>query len=487
MGINAAELKGNIGGGSILGTTPGIKGPKGDKGDKGDKGEQGIQGLQGIQGERGPQGIKGDTGSQGPKGIQGPKGDKGDKGDTGAGLNILGSYNTYEELIAAHPTGTTGDAYLINGSLYVWENTQWLDVGNIEGPQGIQGEKGEQGIQGPKGEQGIQGPKGDKGDKGVDGPTYKAGTGIEITSDNVINNTQSGAVWGNITGTLSNQTDLNTKFNSKANRTHQHEMLDITDGFELREEYTQDAYCVYSTTYLNTQLNNKANSNNIPTIKLNGSATTTPVFYAPESPVSTSSYKRWLLGTSASNNLYTVNTNDSCYMKDGCLYTNGEKVATSTEVLELETEIGKLKTQNYIGDFMLYDEGALFTNNGAWQDLQTIYFFKNTILTKYPLKEGYNRAYKLAMEYTDNMSDGGTYIALKEFDDDTTLQELVFPKTNGDATKKCRRYEQLTLDSTVINNIVSAHLKIQTTPQFSQTGKSVYIHRLYIRVFDTLA
>ncbi len=47
--------------------------------------------------------------------------------------------------------------------------------------------------------------------------TYTAGTGIEITEGNVINNTQSGAVWGNITGTLSEQTDLNNVLTGLSN------------------------------------------------------------------------------------------------------------------------------------------------------------------------------------------------------------------------------------------------------------------------------
>ena len=44
--------------------------------------------------------------------------------------------------------------------------------------------------------------------------TYTAGTGIDITN-NVISNTQTSAEWGNITGTLSNQTDLNTALGNK--------------------------------------------------------------------------------------------------------------------------------------------------------------------------------------------------------------------------------------------------------------------------------
>lgn len=52
----------------------------------------------------------------------GGKGEKGDTGDTGAATVILGSYDTFDELIAAHPTANEGDAFLVNGELFVWHN-----------------------------------------------------------------------------------------------------------------------------------------------------------------------------------------------------------------------------------------------------------------------------------------------------------------------------------------------------------------------------
>lgn len=155
----------------------GIQGLQGDKGDKGDKGDTGPQGPQGIQGETGPQGPKGDKGETGDIGPQGPKGDKGDQG---TGVTILGSYASESELITAHPTGSIGDSYLINGYLYVWSDTDtaWINVGNIQGPQGEKGDTGEtgpQGPQGPKGDTGATGPQGPKGDTGETGPQGEKG------------------------------------------------------------------------------------------------------------------------------------------------------------------------------------------------------------------------------------------------------------------------------------------------------------------------
>ena len=63
----------------------------------------------------GATGIKGDTGSKGDTG------DTGEMGPQGYSTIIKGSYASYADLIAAHPTGTTGDAYLVNGELYVFQ------------------------------------------------------------------------------------------------------------------------------------------------------------------------------------------------------------------------------------------------------------------------------------------------------------------------------------------------------------------------------
>lgn len=61
------------------------------------------------------------------------------QGEDGKSVTILGSYDTYEQLIAAHPTGQSGDGYLVDGDLFVWDGTQWVDVGRVQGPAGADG------------------------------------------------------------------------------------------------------------------------------------------------------------------------------------------------------------------------------------------------------------------------------------------------------------------------------------------------------------
>ena len=160
----------------------GPAGPKGDTGDKGETGESGSKGdtgETGATGEKGEQGPKGDTGDTGATGDTGPAGAKGDTGATGIATTIKGSYNTYQELIAAHPTGNDGDSYLVNGSLYVWLNNAWENVGNIKGEKGDTGDTGSQGVKGDTGDSGVKGDTGATGPKGDTGATGATGQGSD--------------------------------------------------------------------------------------------------------------------------------------------------------------------------------------------------------------------------------------------------------------------------------------------------------------------
>jgi hypothetical protein len=121
-------------------------------------GQTGPQGPAGVAGAVGPAGPKGDTGAEGPGGAQGPK------GDVGAGLKIVGTVASQSELPA---TGTTGDAYLVNGDLFVWTGQAWTDAGPVQGPKGDQGDPGPTGPKGDQGPQGIQGIQGVAGTAAV--------------------------------------------------------------------------------------------------------------------------------------------------------------------------------------------------------------------------------------------------------------------------------------------------------------------------------
>ena len=99
-------------------------------------------------------GDTGPTGPTGPAGATGPTGSTGATGAAGTSVTILGQYADLAALQAAQPTGSPGDSYLVeSGDLYVWSanTSQWVDVGNIEGPTGPTGTAGATGPTGPAG------------------------------------------------------------------------------------------------------------------------------------------------------------------------------------------------------------------------------------------------------------------------------------------------------------------------------------------------
>ena len=87
-------------------------------------------------GAPGPEGPQGPPGPQGAPGLPGPPGATGPAGPPGTGVDIKGSVPTEADL---PPSGNdVGDAYIVEdtGHLFVWDGSQWVDAGNIQGPPG---------------------------------------------------------------------------------------------------------------------------------------------------------------------------------------------------------------------------------------------------------------------------------------------------------------------------------------------------------------
>lgn len=63
------------------------------------------------------------------------------KGDPGDPVTWKDQYDTLDDLKKEHPTGESGDAYLVGTNLYWWDDTagvsgDWVDAGSIQGPKG---------------------------------------------------------------------------------------------------------------------------------------------------------------------------------------------------------------------------------------------------------------------------------------------------------------------------------------------------------------
>jgi hypothetical protein len=94
----------------------------------------------------------------------GPQGPKGEKGDKGADGTVAFESLTPEQKESLRGISIKSASVDTDGNLTItFSDGDSEDVGNIMGPQGIQGPKGDKGDVGP---QGLKGDKGDVGPKG---------------------------------------------------------------------------------------------------------------------------------------------------------------------------------------------------------------------------------------------------------------------------------------------------------------------------------
>lgn len=120
---------------------------------------------------------------------------------------------------------------IVNEGEYGAQTIRMVVRSNERGPRGEQGERG---VQGP---QGIQGPR------GYDGVIqYRAGTGIKITDQNIIEATGGSiAEWGGIQGDIQSQTDLQNALNAKQDSLTAGDGIDITSNTISTNVFTDSA------------------------------------------------------------------------------------------------------------------------------------------------------------------------------------------------------------------------------------------------------
>lgn len=204
--INEVERK--LKNGEFIGEQ-GVQGEQGEKGDKGDKGDNGTNGADGEDGVSVTHTWNGTVltiNSASGTSSADLKGEKGEKGDDGKSIAILGSLSSEIQLPLF---GESGQGYLIDGYLYVWDsiNSKWINVGKIKG------EKGE---------------KGDKGDPGVDGVTHP----VEFVTEKKYNELKaSGGLVDNCVYYITDDTTLD-KINSELELINQ--KLNGLDGEDKR-------------------------------------------------------------------------------------------------------------------------------------------------------------------------------------------------------------------------------------------------------------
>lgn len=191
-----------------------FNGQDGEPGPQGPQGETGPQGPKGDKGDTGNTGPKGDTGEQGPQGIQGIQGEQGPAGQDGTdgedGISPTVTMTKQGKVTTLTITDKNGehtteirdgnDGSGTGDMLKATYDTN--DNGVVDNAEKVNNHTVETDV---------------PANAVFTDTTYTAGTGIDITN-NVISSTQSSAEWGNITGTLSDQTDLKNALDGKQDK-----------------------------------------------------------------------------------------------------------------------------------------------------------------------------------------------------------------------------------------------------------------------------
>lgn len=138
---------------------------------------------------------------------------------------------------------------------------------------------------------------------------------------------------------------------------------------------------------------------------------------------------------------------------------------------------------------MLWQGDILVTYaENTFQYLGTYYNFLECILNLFPLKAGFKRVYKIAMDYTDNKTAGSTFIQLITADSTSEVQ-VDFPFTWGSADshighmnigKKPETEEEIVDITKLQGNII-----IRVTPDGTNGGQT-RIRKVSILVYDIL-
>jgi hypothetical protein len=142
-------------------------------------------GGRGPIGNPGPEGPIGDVGPDGPEGQEGPEGIRGTLGDEGPEGPEVDFRGVVANEAALPTPSTSGYCYFVQdeSAYYVYDGSDWIGYGPLQGQNGPQGPDGPPGSTGPEG---IEGSPGAIGSDGIPGPDGIPGVSGGINASNII-------------------------------------------------------------------------------------------------------------------------------------------------------------------------------------------------------------------------------------------------------------------------------------------------------------
>lgn len=145
----------------------------------------------------------------------------------------------------------------------------------------------------------------------------------------------------------------------------------------------------------------------------------------------------------------------------------------------------KKKFQEPAGEFTIFNGNYVGKEDGTYKEIATLYDFYNSLLDKFPLKEGFTRKYKIAMDYTNTniVNDGHIYVRFANYDTGANMKEYLFDNVWGSIEDGTRKTQIMDFDIETISKI--AHFRLKVSPGFG-SGADYRIYRVYLIVYDVL-
>lgn len=165
------------------------------------------------------------SGTSGTSGIDGTSGTSGDQGIPGQTLTPLGVELDYSSMTQSRgtsysiPTPNELDTYIVQDTSHLWiysptssaSNSEgWVDMGAIQGPQGLPGTSGTSGFDGTSGTSGSSGTDGTSGTTGTSGTSGVSGNDASNSARWIFNNSSSPPSDPGSTYFFVDDSDLNT-------------------------------------------------------------------------------------------------------------------------------------------------------------------------------------------------------------------------------------------------------------------------------------
>lgn len=145
----------------------------------------------------------------------------------------------------------------------------------------------------------------------------------------------------------------------------------------------------------------------------------------------------------------------------------------------------KSTTETQIGEFTIWEGNVEVLNTHTWHWIGEYYAAKTHLLNKFPLRDGYTRSYKIAMEYSDNITTADCPVYLGLTDANTGVRtEYSFDLTWGSTTSGVRR---MCIRDFNANTLPGNHWTIHvTTAHAANWNTPLRVYRIYLLVYDIL-